>query len=197
MARRMSFEDGTSGKAAFSALARVPGRPWSRRSCSASHPWSARPWAEDDAGFPGKEVSGLDPRQGNPGRLGEWDCRRPRDRPAPPARLHPRPRPGQRSRARGGDPAIPQRRDRRREHQDETDHEADAWPRQLRPPEASHSASAATSSGIWWWPFSRRKPRSALRSAPLHWRSGPDGEVVRASGFKSRPLGDGAPFRPG
>lgn len=28
--------------------------------------------AEDDAGFPGKEVSGLDPRQGNPGRLGEW-----------------------------------------------------------------------------------------------------------------------------
>src|SRR5206468_3405885 len=72
MARRMSFEDGTSGR---------PHSP----------PWLVYPadhglvvlvlqailgphglGAEDDAGFPGKRSAAWTPRQGNPGRLEEW-----------------------------------------------------------------------------------------------------------------------------
>jgi hypothetical protein len=41
---------------------------------------------------------------------------------------------------RGRDPALPQRRDRRREHQNQTDHEADARPRRLHPAAAPHPA---------------------------------------------------------
>ena len=61
------------------------------------------------------------------------DHRRARRRPAPPALLHPGPRPGHPGRHGGAHPAVPQRPHRGSQHQDQDDQKADVRTRRLHP----------------------------------------------------------------
>ena len=65
---------------------------------------------------------------------------RPGQRPPAFARLHPRPGPGQAGRHRRRHPAVSQRPDRRREHQDQDDQAADVRPRRIHPAAPPHPA---------------------------------------------------------
>ena len=65
---------------------------------------------------------------------------RPGQRTPASARLHPRPGPGQAGRHRRRHPAVSQRPDRRREHQDQDDQAADVWPRRIHPAAPPHPA---------------------------------------------------------
>jgi hypothetical protein len=80
----------------------------------------------------------LAPAGGKRGRAPAMDHQRPRGRPSPPGLLHQGPRPRHPGRHGGTHPAVSQRPDRRRQHQDQDDQKADVRTSGLRPAPPPH-----------------------------------------------------------
>ena len=85
-----------------------------------------------------------DPGPGQRRQAPAVDHRRARRRPAPPALLHPRPRPRHPGRHRGPHPPAPQRPHRRRQQQDQNDQTADVRTRRIHPLATASSSDEAT-----------------------------------------------------